>query len=237
MSALVSLIVPIYNEERYIEKCLDSLLNQTYDNFELLLINDGSTDRSGFICDRRAEKDHRIRVFHKAHEGKAAANNFGLDRIKGEYVGFVTGHDWVDEHYLESLVAALLEHQAEIAISGYIRFSDERSTFLFFDTLATESGLLSKETLLERVYAQSQPVEETITASWGKLFKASLFEHVRFPSGREDSDQFTTYKLYLLAKTITYAKSNQYISRQKSDTPPRQFLCHLSMPWKRRFSF
>lgn len=101
--AVISVIVPVYNAEKYLHRCIDSILNQTFTDFELLLINDGSKDQSSIICDKYARKDSRIRVFHKENGGVSSARNLGLDNAKGKWVVFVDSDDWVDEHYLEVL--------------------------------------------------------------------------------------------------------------------------------------
>ena len=116
---LVSIIMPVYNGEKYLRPCIESILHQTYSNWELLLIDDGSRDHSGAICDEYA-KDARIRVVHKKNEGPASARNDGMAMAKGDYISFVDSDDWLEADMFEQMVAAMQSHQAEIIICGYI---------------------------------------------------------------------------------------------------------------------
>ena len=113
---MISIIVPIYNREKYLSECIDSILVQSYSDFEVLLIDDGSTDRSGEICDEYAQKDARIRVFHKENGGVSSARNVGLDNATGEWIAFVDSDDWVGEKYLESFSGHL---DADLVIGGF----------------------------------------------------------------------------------------------------------------------
>ena len=103
MDPLVSIIVPVYNAEKTLNKCVDSILNQTFQDWELLLIDDGSTDRSGELCDEYANKDSRVRVFHKINEGVSSARNVGLDNAKGQWITFVDADDWIDKNMYQEL--------------------------------------------------------------------------------------------------------------------------------------
>lgn len=131
----ISVIVPVYNVENYIEKCIESILSQTYTDFELLLINDGSSDKSGSICDTYANKDERIRVFHKKNEGVSIARNFGIKHSLGEWVCFVDSDDWVENLYLEKFVENKeLDEDTMVSqgiIYDFISSSDENFPFLF----------------------------------------------------------------------------------------------------------
>ena len=117
----ISVIVPVYNTELYLHRCIDSILSQTFTDFELLLINDGSTDRSGEICDEYAGKDKRVRVFHKENGGVSSARNIGLDEARGEWIAFVDSDDWVSPKLLE-----ILHGEAEKGKHVYYRWSFRR---------------------------------------------------------------------------------------------------------------
>ena len=123
----ISVIVPVYKAEKYIEACVQSILSQTYDDFELILINDGSPDASGTICDALAAGDHRIRVIHKENGGAATARNAGLDAARGDYIAFVDGDDLIHPQYLELLLAMLQKDKADVAWCHYDFFTDESS--------------------------------------------------------------------------------------------------------------
>lgn len=168
MMNVVSIIVPVYNTEKYLRRCIDSILAQTYTDFELLLINDGSKDNSGVICDGYAQKDKRVRVFHKENGGVSSARNLGIDNAVGEYICFIDADDWIAHDYIENLYAPL-EMDADLVISF--------STLIYNDggrqKPANESSLLVKENF------QSLFVDYNLhiyTSPWGKLYKRSVVE-------------------------------------------------------------
>ena len=124
---LISVIVPIYNVEQYVEKCIQSIVNQTYKNIQILLIDDGSTDNSGKICDEYAKKDSRIEVVHKRNEGLVRARKEGLNRANGQYIGFVDGDDYIDENMYAEMLRDILSFQADFVHAGY---QEERSKII-----------------------------------------------------------------------------------------------------------
>ena len=127
---LISIIVPIYNTEKYLGQCLDSIINQSYTNFEVLLINDGSTDSSGMICQEYVARDSRFRYFEKDNGGVASARNLGLERSSGAYITFIDSDDWVEFNYLDVLYTALKENDTDVAISTYKRFAQDGVFYL-----------------------------------------------------------------------------------------------------------
>ena len=129
---LISIIVPIYNVENYLRQCLDSIVSQTYQNFECLLINDGSSDNSADICREYIEKDSRFRYFEKENVGVSSARNLGIERSKGQYITFIDSDDWVDSEYLEVLYRALIEEKADIAISTYKQFNMDDNCYYVY---------------------------------------------------------------------------------------------------------
>lgn len=169
----ISVIVPVYNAEKWLRRCVGSILAQTYTDFELLLINDGSTDDSGVICDEYAGKNSRIRVFHKPNGGVSSARNLGLDNARGEWITFVDSDDWVELEYLECLLSNV--GGAELSICDFvIRGSDE----VWPDKI--ETGLISKDKLAA-FYTETYPYCH-LTAPWIKLYKKSIIEenNIRF---------------------------------------------------------
>ena len=115
----ISIVVPVYNVERYLPRCIESILRQTYTNFELILVDDGTPDRSGIICDRYAERDSRIRVIHKENGGVSTARNTGIDAAKGEWITFVDSDDWVSDEYLKTLTTHLHNNSYDLVIGGF----------------------------------------------------------------------------------------------------------------------
>ena len=129
---LISIIVPIYNVENYLRQCLDSIVSQTYQNFECLLINDGSSDNSADICREYIEKDSSFRYFEKENVGVSSARNLGIERSKGQYITFIDSDDWVDSEYLEVLYRALIEEKADIAITTYKQFNMDDNCYYVY---------------------------------------------------------------------------------------------------------
>lgn len=126
MKDLISIIVPIYNVEKYLNKCIESIVNQTYENIEIILIDDGSNDNSGIICDEYAKKDNRIIVVHKENGGVSSARNKGLKIAKGEWISFVDADDWIEQTFCQTLLNKVTQEQADIALCGYNRITDNR---------------------------------------------------------------------------------------------------------------
>ena len=188
----VSVIVPIYKIERYLHQCIDSILEQTFTDFELLLIDDGSQDKCPAICDEYAEKDERIRVFHKLNGGLTSARNYGLDNAKGDWIMHIDGDDWVEPTYIEELYNAAIKNDADIAICGF-RFAYEDGKFI------TEHPTLwdnNKSASLNRYIAS------TWTTAWGSIHKSSLYHNngVRSPQNITYCEDF-----HLMARLCYFA--------------------------------
>ena len=188
------MIVPVYNVEPYIHQCIDSIINQTYKDLEILLIDDGSPDNCGAICDEYAKQDSRIRVFHTENRGLSAARNLGLKEAKGEYIGFVDSDDWVEPYMYEKLLEAIQENETDISICGYCKEADS----------ATETIQHSK-TVLTRKQALSALLDLKIENSvWNKLYSKALFQKIHFPENRDHEDSFIMHEIIGEArKTVT----------------------------------
>lgn len=182
---MISVIVPVYNVEEYLVQCLDSVVGQTYGDLEILLVDDGSTDGSGRICDEYAEKNPRIRVFHTVNHGLSAARNIGLDRASGEYIAFVDSDDWLETDMYERMIEAAEMSGADIVVCGY--FID-KPDIKEKKTLAPVS--LDKEEALTAVIHGKVPIHV-----WGRLFSLSCFSRVRFPVGYDYEDTIVTYSI------------------------------------------
>lgn len=126
---LISVIVPVYNVEEYLKQCLDSILEQTFSNYEVILVNDGSTDSSGLICQEYAEKDSRIRYFEKENGGLSDARNYGIEQAQGEYLTFVDSDDFLDKMHLNVLYTALVNNNVDISIVNYANYQTSNATF------------------------------------------------------------------------------------------------------------
>lgn len=209
---LISVIVPIYNVEKYLSRCVDSILEQTYPNIELILINDGSPDACEEICKDYAEKSPTIKYYKKKNGGLSDARNYGIERANGSFVGFVDSDDWISPTMYQILYKDLINNKADIATVGYeITETYERQE-------EYESGgnpeVFDKETAIKYLFTN----EKYANFAWNKLYKRSLFKDIRFPVGKKMEDLGTTYKLFLKSKYVTYneAKVYKYFQRPNS---------------------
>ena len=204
MRPLISVIVPVYNVEQYLRQCIESILKQSYREIEVLLINDGSTDSSGIICQEFVGYDNRCRYFEKENGGLSDARNYGLDRSEGEYITFVDSDDFLMDNAIEKLYATALLGDSDLVVGAYCRFDEP--TFLLY---SKEDLPSLPVTFVDKSFAMNQMDELTdfqfimYSTAWGKLYKRSLFEEIRFPFGKYAEDQFTTLKLYMKASTIS----------------------------------
>ena len=230
---LVSVIVPLYNVEAYLPACLDSLRAQTHRDFEVILVDDGSGDGSGAICDAYAAKDERFCVLHQANAGVAAARNAGLDRARGSHISFVDSDDEVSPRFLETLLAA----DADVAQCG---FATERGGLAGAgapaggqalggapapaancEGHARAAGQAVPAPAFERMSGRdaSRALQLDGTGTWGvlwnKLYRASLFEGVRFPAGRQHEDEFAVWRTLWAAANVATCAEPLYFYRQR----------------------
>ena len=204
MDPIISIIVPIYNVGKYLPKCIESILNQTFKNFELILVNDGSTDNSGVVCDDYAKKDTRIKVIHKYNGGLSSARNAGLYVAKGEYIGFVDPDDYIDKNMYEKLYRLCIDNNSDIAIC---RFNRE-----------INGKIQNKESTEEIIELNNmEAMNELFKGNLyrfslcNKLFSKKCFNDVLFPEERIHEDLSTTYKLFANSKKAVYINYCGYI--------------------------
>ena len=193
----ISVIIPVYNVEKYLRKCIDSVINQTYHNLEIILIDDGSLDNCGSICDEYCVIDERIRVIHKSNGGLSDARNAGLDIACGEYIGFVDSDDWIDPEMFEQLHKDLKSTGKDISVCGYLREYEQNKLVRVVGNDTHENILL-----MTPQEAMNELLEDDIIRNhmWNKLYRAKIFENVRFPLGRNFEDVLIQYKLFEKAK-------------------------------------
>ncbi|WP_261024160.1 glycosyltransferase family 2 protein [Streptococcus mitis] len=218
MSAIpISIIVPVYNVEPYLRQCLDSILGQTFTNFEVVLVNDGSTDNSGFICQEYARLDSRFKYFEKENGGVSDARNSGLDLAQGDYVTFLDADDFLFEDHLEKLYIATTLSDADIMIGGYSRF--DGSNFYFYKDHFKRDSLISFTSTQAIQFLDSMLDIQffNFSTACGKLFKRTLFKELRFPLGRYAENQFIMWKLYLNAESIYAFNGDSYVYRSNNE--------------------
>lgn len=176
MNKLISIIVPVYNVEDVIRYCIDSILSQTYSNFELLLVDDGSTDKSGKICDEYADKDSRIRVFHKVNGGVSSARNTGIEAAKGEFICFVDSDDRIKNDFLYLMSETMTNYNADIVVCGY-------EVFCHNDVIEMRRYSEQAANYLKKCDIYLLVIKTLYSAPWAKLFRKEIIDeyHLRFP--------------------------------------------------------
>ena len=204
---LVSVIVPVYNVEKYLSDCIESITNQTYRQLEIILVDDGSTDASGDICDEYGKKDERIQVIHKENGGLSDARNTGLDRCTGEYIAFVDSDDIVSVRFIEYLHKTIsMDSYDIVSLIKSARFWDDGvQKPLFDETESYKTEVLNPTQALRKMYYQTIP-----TGIPHRLYKRKIFDSIRFPVGYLYEDLATSYKLFMNAKRIAAISSVLY---------------------------
>ncbi len=221
----VSVIIPVYNVSSCLWRCLDSVLSQTYRNMEIILVDDGSTDDSGEICDAFAARDGRIKVLHQENGGLSAARNAGLEMMSGEYVTFIDSDDYVNRKYVEILTACAVSGDLDLVISGSVKFPDGTEPCMDKTDAAEEGPVLytARETAEQMMYRRI-----TMYAH-GRLYRSRLFEKIRFPIGKFFEDIPTTWQVLKQADSIAYIKRPLYYYRQRMGSIVRDGNVHHRM--------
>lgn len=213
---MISIIIPVYNVSKYLDKCLQSVVTQTYSNIQIILVNDGSTDNSGEICDKWKKEDNRIEVIHKKNGGLSSARNIGIEKAQGKYLMFVDSDDIVSDNLCELLHNLLLENDADLAICN---------TYHIFDS---DNFMFQRDNKIEMVYCFDK--NEAICnlwyqniflpSAWGKLYKKELFKQIRFTEGIIFEDIDIMHEIFYLCNKIVYTdvKAYGYVHHENSIT-------------------
>lgn len=213
---IISVIVPVYNVEPYIEKCIESVLNQSFENLELILVNDGSPDRSGKICEDYAKKDSRIKVVHKENGGLSDARNRGLQIAKGEYIFFLDSDDYIAPKALEVLYKRIREDDADISISNflYINQNDDEIRQRNID-MPVKDELLSRDEMLEKLTTEKYWY---FVVAWGKLYRRNLWMNYKFPVGKIHEDEFVCHYIVNECDKVSCIQEPLYYYVQRNDS-------------------
>lgn len=203
-NAKISVIVPVYKVEEYLDRCIQSIMNQTYKNFELILVDDGSPDCCAQICDEWKKRDERIRVIHKKNGGLSSARNVGLDIATGEYINFVDSDDWMTPDALEHLYWLCKEYEADFSTASWER-TDGNNIVEQSDYKIT---LLNQEEFLQRFFKVG--TQENVQYTWAKLYRSELFQSIRFPEGLILEDLPTTFQIALKSQKIVHSTKKIY---------------------------
>lgn len=202
---LISVIVAAYNIEDYVERGIASICGQTYSNLEIIVVDDGSTDSTGIICDKMASGDERVHVIHKTNGGLADARNVGLAQAKGGYIAFVDGDDWIDAGMYEEMLGALKEQHADIAVCRYRQVYRD-----YTQDLSVDRAVLFEEQEALQYYVQETKEYEIQNAAWNKLFKREIISGVIFPKGKWYEDILFTTTALSRAKRCIYLDTAYY---------------------------
>ena len=205
MQPTISIIVPIFRVENYLERCINSILNQSFKNFELILVDDGSPDRCGEICDEYGKKDNRIKVIHKKNGGLSDARNAGLEIASGVYVGFIDSDDFIHKDMYKILYEGLIKTNSDIAQCKFKYFSN-------IDEIKENNNIIEKIETYNNIEAINGIMDnkELNTNVWNKLYKRDLFKEIVFPKGKIHEDEFVTYKLFYKSKRICSVNKELY---------------------------
>lgn len=213
---MISVIVPVYKVEPFLDDCVKSILAQSFTDFELILVDDGSPDSCPAMCDLWAEKDSRIRVIHKENGGLSSARNAGLDVMRGEYLTFIDSDDTVSDDYLEKLYNALTEYNADVSVCGLIWRNSKSKCESKAPTVVS-----GRETLLDPSIGSDTRI--SVVSACTKLYKRHLFDNIRFPLGKLHEDQFVTYRVLYPCKTVAVIYETLYCYRDNSSSITHSF--------------
>jgi glycosyltransferase involved in cell wall biosynthesis len=213
--------VPVYNVEDYVAKCIESITNQTYGNLEIILIDDGSTDKSGDICDEYSKKDNRVIVVHQENQGLSMARNNALDIAGGDYIGFVDSDDWISPDMYYILYSNIIEYDADMAICNF-HFVDQNGDvvldsegkYIYEKNAAVVKAVLQNDDKMAHYFH----FDTYDVVAWNKLYDKKLFDGIRYPCGKIFEDTFTTHKLIDKADKIVVLPEYEYFYLCRDDS-------------------
>lgn len=212
MNDLISIIVPVYNSEKYLDECLNSILKQIYANLEIILVDDGSTDDSGLMCDKFAKKDKRVSVFHTDNNGQSSARNLGISNANGKYITFIDSDDYVEPSFIKFLYDNLVEHNVDISCCGYSMF--------YPNGKFVNKGKKNIQVKLDRENSIKYLIVNGLISDspCNKLFKKELFSSIQFPMNKVYEDRRILPVIFYKANNIYYDSTVEYYYRQHSES-------------------
>lgn len=210
MEEIISVIVPIYNVKLYLKECLESIINQSYKNLEIILVDDGSNDGSESICDEYKEKDTRIKVIHQENKGLAVARNVGIDNSKGEFLTFIDSDDYIHKDMIRILHDNIKKYNADISICNYSNNEDLR-----VDNIGDIKLFCTLEEMLGQLYNEYGICFGT---AWGKLYKRNVFDNIRYPENKKYEDTFIIHRIYGNVAKLVFSNNKLYYYRVRKDS-------------------
>lgn len=209
---LISIIVPLYNSEKYLSKCIDSIISQTYKNLEIILINDGSTDNSLNILNKYIKKDKRINLINKENGGASTARNIGLKESKGKYISFIDADDYVEKDYIEKLYESLIKNNADMAICDFYNVNENNEIILnnspIKSELLTKKDFFKKTTIKDSYY---------YIVPWNKLYSRKIIEKIKYPEGKINEDEFVIHLIVDNCEKIISLSDKLYYYLRRDD--------------------
>ena len=209
---MVTVIIPVYNVEMYLPLCINSILNQTYQNLEIILIDDGSTDDSPGICDTYALKDNRIKVIHQQNQGAAVARNTGLENATGEYIVFVDSDDFINEKMIEKLYIALKQTDSDLSICNF-KYTSENGKEIDLKETDIKNEVLYTEEIIDKLFQNNNCGYIVI---WNKMYKKDLWKQIRYPVGVIYEDEAVIHHIFSKCKKVATISDELYYYRQVS---------------------
>lgn len=225
--SLISIVIPIYNAEKFLEECLNSIKNQTYKNIEVIMVNDGSKDDSETICKRFSEDDARFRYFTKVNGGVSSARNLGLDNVKGDYITFIDADDWIEEKHLELLINSIKKTNSDIGVSSYKEFNNKDTYYIRVYT-KQEKNLLNFEKMNRdeflTLFPKLMSTNVCFNNAVSKLFRKDLVKNLRFDTSIKYGEDLDFYfRLYMNVDSISYVNELTYVYRIHGDSTTSNF--------------
>lgn len=212
MNPLISVIVPIYNVEKYLARCVDSIVNQTYKNLEIILVDDGSPDSCPQMCDDYAKKDSRIKVVHKKNGGLSDARNAGMAVAKGEYISFIDSDDYVSDDFFECLLDVMNKENSDIAECSVVKFYEDNRFDEFSDDLSVKT--YDTQDAMSALIAEN-PFHQHV---WNKLYKTELVKDIPYAVGKLNEDEFWTYQVFGRANKVSKLNKTMYYYFQRNSS-------------------
>ena len=214
MEPLISIIIPIYKVEDYLDRCMQSVLRQSYTNLEIIIVDDGSPDNCPAMCESYQKKDARIKVIHKENGGLSDARNAGIDIAQGQYIAFIDSDDWVSENYIQIMHQKMKEYQCDISIIDTVESDGTRQSEKSYNAGRVSDKVYSAEEAMQVIFSQ----REFNTSAWGKLYKRELFLNKRFTKGILYEDLDLIYQLFEMAEKICFSDDAKYYYFQRKDS-------------------
>lgn len=211
MNDKISVVVPIYNVEKYLKRCIESIIDQSYENIEIILVDDGSPDCCGKMCDSYLSVDSRIKVIHQENRGLSEARNSGIEKASGKYIVFIDSDDYIAENMIEKLYENIIRYDAQISCCGHCDIYEDSGVVIEPSKPENIKIMTAEEALSEFLFTDVVDV-----VAWNKLYSIDLFKNVRYKSGKYFEDHFTTYKLIDQANRIVNTTMPLYFYCKRS---------------------